>query len=84
MSRSAPSLHPEDALPLIERVVDDVRAALCVEAVSGLDESLEITVEYLKMRRQFDVLIGSFQGLQHRAAAMFLALEQARSMSYSP
>jgi len=72
---------PENALPLVERVVDEARSALCAEAVGAMDESLKITVEYLKTRRQFGVLIGSFQSLQHRAADMVIALEQARSMS---
>jgi pimeloyl-CoA dehydrogenase small subunit len=72
---------PEHALPLIERVVDEARTALCAEAVGAMDESLKTTVEYLKTRKQFGVPIGSFQTLQHRAADMFVALEQARSMS---
>ena len=46
-----------------------------------MDELLKSTVEYLKTRKQFGVPIGSFQTLQHRAADMFVALEQARSMS---
>jgi pimeloyl-CoA dehydrogenase small subunit len=73
--------NPEDALALIERVVDEARTALCAEAVGAMDESLKTTVEYLKTRKQFGVPIGSFQTLQHRAADMFVALEQARSMS---
>jgi pimeloyl-CoA dehydrogenase small subunit len=72
---------PENGLPLIERVVDEARTALCAEAVGAMDESLKTTVEYLKTRKQFGVPIGSFQTLQHRAADMFVALEQARSMS---
>jgi alkylation response protein AidB-like acyl-CoA dehydrogenase len=68
-------------LPLIERVVDEARTALCAEAVGAMDESLKTTVEYIKTRKQFGVAIGSFQALQHRAADMFVALEQARSMS---
>jgi len=72
---------PENALPLIERVVDEARTALCAEAVGAMDESLKTTVEYLKTRKQFGVAIGTFQSLQHRAADMFVALEQARSMS---
>ena len=72
---------PENALPLIERVVDDARIAICAEAVGAMDESLKSTVEYLKTRTQFGVPIGSFQVLQHRAADMFVAVEQARSMS---
>ena len=72
---------PENALPLIEAVVDDARIALCAEAVGLMDESLKATVEYLKTRTQFGVPIGSFQVLQHRAADMFVAVEQARSMA---
>src|SRR5205085_3015978 len=72
---------PENALPLIERVVDEARTAICAEAVGAMDESLKTTVEYLKTRKQFGVPIGSFQTLQHRAADMFVAVEQARSMS---
>jgi pimeloyl-CoA dehydrogenase small subunit len=72
---------PDNALPLIERVVDEARSALCAEAVGAMDESLKSTVEYLKTRKQFGVPIGSFQTLQHRAADMFVAVEQARSMS---
>jgi pimeloyl-CoA dehydrogenase small subunit len=72
---------PENGLPLIEQVVDDARIAICAEAVGAMDESLKSTVEYLKTRTQFGVPIGSFQVLQHRAADMFVAVEQARSMS---
>jgi pimeloyl-CoA dehydrogenase small subunit len=72
---------PENGLPLIERVVDEARAAMCAEAVGAMEESLKITVEYLKTRKQFGVPIGSFQVLQHRAADMFVMLEQARSMA---
>ena len=72
---------PDNGLPLIERVVDDARIALCAEAVGAMDESLKSTVEYLKTRKQFGVAIGSFQVLQHRAADMFVMLEQARSMA---
>ncbi|MBW8903311.1 MAG: pimeloyl-CoA dehydrogenase small subunit [Bradyrhizobium sp.] len=72
---------PENGLPLVERIVDEARTAICAEAVGIMDESLKTTVEYLKTRKQFGVPIGSFQALQHRAADMFVALEQARSMS---
>jgi pimeloyl-CoA dehydrogenase small subunit len=71
---------PEGAYPLIERVVDEAIAALSAEAVGAMSEALAMTVDYLKTRRQFGVPIGSFQALQHRAADMVVALEQARSM----
>ncbi len=71
---------PERAGAVLERVVEDAIAALCAEAVGAMTEAMEITTEYLKTRKQFGVPIGSFQALQHRAAEMVVALEQARSM----
>jgi len=79
--RGADANLPVDDLKTVERVVDEARTAMCAEAVGAMDESLKSTVEYLKTRKQFGVPIGSFQTLQHRAADMFVALEQARSMS---
>jgi pimeloyl-CoA dehydrogenase small subunit len=71
----------DDALPIIERVVDEAIAALAAEAVGAMAEMHALTVDYLKTRKQFGVTIGSFQALQHRAVDMFVALEQARSMA---
>lgn len=72
---------PGDALPAIERTVDEAIASLCAEAVGCMEATHELTVEYLKTRRQFGRAIGEFQALQHRAADMYMALEQARSMA---
>jgi pimeloyl-CoA dehydrogenase small subunit len=69
------------AFPVIERVADEAIAALCAEAVGAMAAMHELTVEYLRTRKQFGVPIGSFQVLQHRAVDMFVALEQARSMA---
>jgi alkylation response protein AidB-like acyl-CoA dehydrogenase len=56
-------------------------AALCGEAVGIMAEMLDLTLDYISTRQQFGVAIGSFQSLQHRAAEMFIMLEQARSMA---
>ena len=72
---------PENATPLLERVVDEAIAALAAEAVGAMTALHELTIEYLKTRGQFGVPIGSFQVLQHRAVDMLVALEQARSMA---
>jgi len=72
---------PDVGLPLVERVVDTAVAALCAEAVGAMAALHAETVEYLKTRKQFGVPIGNFQVLQHRAADMFVAVEQARSMA---
>jgi pimeloyl-CoA dehydrogenase small subunit len=73
---------PEGGLGPAERVVDEAIAALCAEAVGLMGEMQDLTVEYIKTRKQFGQPIGSFQALQHRAADMVVASEQARSMTY--
>jgi pimeloyl-CoA dehydrogenase small subunit len=73
--------EPGAAFPLIERIADAAMAALAAEAVGAMAAMHETTVDYLKTRKQFSVTIGSFQALQHRAADMLVALEQARSMA---
>jgi pimeloyl-CoA dehydrogenase small subunit len=73
--------EPGEAFGLIRRVVDEAIAALCAEAVGAMAAMHELTVDYLKTRRQFGVPIGTFQVLQHRAVDMLIAVEQARSMA---
>ena len=73
--------EPGAAFPLIERIADLAIAALAAEAVGAMAAMHETTVDYMKTRKQFGVTIGSFQVLQHRAAEMLIALEQARSMA---
>jgi alkylation response protein AidB-like acyl-CoA dehydrogenase len=72
---------PADALPALESVLDVATAALCAEAVGAMERALWLTVDYLKTRVQFGQPIAVFQTLQHRAANMYVSLEQARSMA---
>jgi alkylation response protein AidB-like acyl-CoA dehydrogenase len=72
---------PADALAHIESVLDVATAALCAEAVGAMERMLWLTVDYLKTRVQFGQPIAVFQALQHRAANMYVSLEQARSMA---
>jgi pimeloyl-CoA dehydrogenase small subunit len=71
----------DNALPLIEHVVDEAIAALCAEAVGAMQVMQDLTLDYLKTRKQFGRPIGSFQVLQHRSVDMLVAVEQARSMA---
>ena len=67
------------ALPLIESALDRATVALCGEMLGAMSEAFNVTVAYLKERKQFNVAIGSFQALKHRAAKMFIEIELARS-----
>ncbi len=78
----ARSCLAEDGLGLVDRVVDEAIAALAAEAVGAMDVVHAMTVDYLKTRQQFGRPIGANQALQHRAADMLIALEQARSMAF--
>ncbi len=80
---NAPAVLIEaEGLPMVEAVVAEAIAALAFEAVGCMDIAHAMTLDYMKTRQQFGKPIGSFQALQHRAADMLVALEQARSMSF--
>jgi alkylation response protein AidB-like acyl-CoA dehydrogenase len=64
---------------LLDAVLDRARIGLAAEMLGSSTEAFERTVQYLKERKQFGVLIGTFQALKHRAAAMFCELELTRS-----
>jgi alkylation response protein AidB-like acyl-CoA dehydrogenase len=65
----------------IEETVDFATALICAEAVGAMKFSCDTTLEYLKTRKQFGVPIGTFQALQHRIVDLYIAHEQAKSMS---
>ena len=73
--------EPGAALPAMERAEDEALAAMCAEAVGVMTVMHEMTVDYLKTRKQFGRAIGENQALQHRSVDMYVSLEQARSMS---
>lgn len=64
----------------LSRTLDIANIGLASELLGISVEAFERTVEYLKERKQFGRVIGSFQGLQHRAAELFAELELARSI----
>ena len=65
---------------VLDKVLDAGRILLSAEMLGGVQECFERTIEYLKVREQFGVPIGSFQGLKHRAAQMFCEVELSESV----
>ena len=63
----------------IEDILDIGRIAISSEMLGNAESAFKTTLDYLKQRKQFGVLIGSFQALQHRAAEMFCELELTKS-----
>ena len=73
--------EPGKAYAAIERVSGRGILALASEAVGAMEVVCNLTLDYLKTRKQFGVPIGKFQALQHRMVDMAMELEQARSMA---
>ena len=63
----------------IENILDIGRIAISAEMLGNTEAAFESTISYLKERKQFGVLIGTFQALQHRAAEMFCEIELTKS-----
>ena len=64
---------------LLEEVLDRAQIAISAEMLGNASQAFDITLEYLKERKQFGAVIGSFQALQHRAAEMYSELELTKS-----
>lgn len=63
----------------LEDVLDRARATLAAEMLGTASQAFDMTIDYLKNRKQFGQVIGSFQALGHRAAALFTQKELTRS-----
>ena len=63
----------------LSSIVDLATVGLCAEMLGGMSQIFEDTLDYLKTREQFGVVIGSFQALKHRAANVFMEIELCRS-----
>ena len=70
----------DGAYPELENVLDMGRVCLSAEMLGGIETVFETTLTYLKERKQFDAIIGTFQALQHRAAEMFCEVEICQSV----
>lgn len=72
----------DDGEALTEGAAARVRTAVAAEVVGVCQRALDMTLEYVKERKQFGVPVGSFQAVAHRCAQMLLHTESARSTAY--
>ncbi len=62
--------------------IDRAAIAVSAELVGVSQRALDMTLAYVKERKQFDVPVGAFQAVSHRCAQMLLGVESARSATY--
>jgi len=76
---------PADALlgtPDQDAVHARIESLLAAEATGAADATLEMAVDYAKVRVQYGKAIGSFQAIQHLCADMLVHVESARSAAW--
>ena len=73
---------PDRGWPPLRRTMNKGAVALSLEMVGGGQKILDISVDYAKVRVQFDQPIGSYQAIKHKCAQMMLEVEAARSIAY--
>jgi alkylation response protein AidB-like acyl-CoA dehydrogenase len=80
--RYATFAETEGGRPLGAGAADRIRTVLAAEVLGLCQRALEMTLEYVKDRKQFGVPVGSFQAVAHRCAQMLLHTESVRSTTY--
>jgi alkylation response protein AidB-like acyl-CoA dehydrogenase len=68
--------------PIDATGIDRAAIAVSAELVGVSQRALDLTLAYVKERKQFDVPVGAFQAVSHRCAQMLLGVESARSATY--
>ncbi|BCA58522.1 acyl-CoA dehydrogenase family protein [Sphingomonas sp. HMP6] len=63
----------------LDRLLRAGRTGASAELLGVGGGAMDMTVGYLKQRKQFGTTIGSFQALQHRAAHLYSEMEVARA-----
>lgn len=79
----ASPLHRGDALGnvTVEQLRQWWRVALCFEAIGAMQASLDLTVGYVKDRKQFGHALGVFQTIQHRLSECAVLVQGARLLA---
>ncbi|MEU9288581.1 acyl-CoA dehydrogenase family protein [Streptomyces sp. NPDC048275] len=79
-----PTLHTAhvDVPDLVPGIPDLALMGLAISTVGSCRRILDLAVAHVKERVQFDVPIGSFQAVKHKAADMYVAIERARALAY--
>ena len=69
-----------DGRLLLDQLMAIAYTGISAELLGICKQAFDVTVQYLKERQQFGVIIGTYQALQHRAAILFSEIELCKSI----
>lgn len=73
----------DGAAALHDALAPEAHLAVAADCLGAANAALELTIEYMKMRRQFDRPIAMFQALKHRAADMKARVAVAEALLWN-
>lgn len=79
---AAPLADADHARSILEIALDETTICLCADLIGGMDQAIQQTAAYLRMRKQFGRALAEFQALQHAVAEMSIDANSVRSLLY--
>ncbi len=70
-------------LPRLQQAVDRAMLAHCAETVGSMQRAFDITLDYLKTRKQFGRVIAANQVVQHRLVDLYVEIAEARAITHA-
>jgi len=64
--------------PHVEKIISKAALLKSAEMLGGSRKTLDMCVEYMKVREQFGQTLGSFQAVQHKCAEMLTGVDLSR------
>ena len=80
VGRDAVVADGDQADAVMARAIDEAAVLVSAEMLGVMKAALAMSLEYLRVRKQFDRPLGSFQSLQHRAADLYIQQELSQAV----
>ncbi len=68
----------------VEKIISKAALLKSAEMLGGSRKTLEMCVEYMKVREQFGQTLGNFQAVQHKCAEMLTYVDLSKDIVYRP
>ena len=83
VAAAAIAAAPGEGEAALARALPALLTVLAADMTGAAEWQLQTTVEYAKIRKQFDKPLGYFQAVKHPLANMMIAVDRTRSLVYN-